>query len=99
MPYSGAEGPLLWPAPSLKLGESPRHFTFWPTSTTKRTAVAFCNRSIEGKGATVSPGLCSSASAASYGSATKRGRKISSARWASSSMRSCSGTRATWMRY
>ena len=75
------EGPLLWLAPSLKLGESPRHFTFWPTSTTKRTAVAFCNRSIEGKGATVSPGLCSSASAASDGGATKRGRKISSARW------------------
>ena len=38
----------------------------------------------------MSPGLCSSASAASYGGATKRGRKISSARWASSSMRSCS---------
>ena len=35
----------------------------------------------------MSPGLCSSASAASYGSATKRGRKICSARWASSSMR------------
>ena len=32
----------------------------------------------------MSPGLRSSASAASYGSATKRGRKISSARWASS---------------
>ena len=47
----------------------------------------------------VARGLCSSASAASYGGATKRGRKISSARWASSSMRSCSGTRATWMRY
>ena len=46
--------PLLWRAPSLKLGESPRHFTFWPASTTKHTTVTSCDRSIEGKGATVS---------------------------------------------
>ena len=50
MPYSGAEGPLLWPAPSLKLGESPRHFTFWPTSTTKRTAVAILRQINRGEG-------------------------------------------------
>ena len=44
-----------------------------------RAAEQSCTESIEGKGATVLPGLCSSASAASYGGATKRGRKISSA--------------------